>query len=99
MMVSPISRPRGSFRGAIIWRGEGMRNEEGMVLISPGMRGKVITRSENLLAHAARKAGLHMTAGPWVLVELENGFRLVVDSRAKVEKVRKELRRGAGRPA
>ncbi len=41
----------------IIWRGEEMRNEEGMILISPGMKGKVITRSENLLAHAARKEG------------------------------------------
>ena len=36
----------------IIWRGEGMRlrhDTEGLILISPGMRGKVITRSENLL--------------------------------------------------
>ena len=33
----------------ITWRGEGMRNEKDMVLISPGMKGKVITRSENLL--------------------------------------------------
>ena len=44
----------------IIWRGEGMRirdDKDGMILISPGMRGKVITRSENLLADAARKAG------------------------------------------
>ncbi len=46
----------------IIWRDEGMRNEEGIILISPGMRGKVITRSENLLAGAARKAGLPITA-------------------------------------
>ena len=30
----------------IIWRGEGIQNEEGMVLFSPGMKGKVITRSE-----------------------------------------------------
>ena len=70
----------------IIWRGDGMRirnDEEGMILISPGMKGKVITRSENLLAHAARKAGLPITAGPWVLVQFENGFRLVVDSRTR----------------
>ncbi len=40
-----------------------------MILISPGMKGKVITRSENLLAHAARKAGLPITSGPWLLVE------------------------------
>ncbi len=72
----------------IIWRGEGMRNEQGMILISPGMKGKVITRSENLLAHAARKAGLPIVAGPWVLVEFENGFRMVVDGRAKFERVR-----------
>ncbi len=53
---------------------------EGMILISPGMKGKVIMRSENLLARAVRKAGLPITAGPWVLVEFENGFRMVVDS-------------------
>ncbi len=64
-----------------------MRNEEGMILISPGMRGRVITRSENLLARAARKAGLPITAGPWALVEFENGFRLVVDSWEKFERV------------
>ena len=30
----------------------GIHNDtEGMILISPGMKGKVITRSENLLAH------------------------------------------------
>ncbi len=52
----------------IIWRCDGMRirnDKEGMILISPGTRGKVITRSENLLAHAARKAGMPITAGPW----------------------------------
>ena len=50
----------------IIWRGEGMRlrcDKEGMVLISPGMKGKVITRSENLLAHAA---GIPLDAGPGI---------------------------------
>ena len=72
----------------IIWRGEGRQNEEGMILISPGMRGKVITRSENLLAHAARKEGLPITARPWALVEFENGFRMVVDCRAKSERLK-----------
>ena len=49
----------------ILWRGDDMRirnEEEGMILISPGMKGKVITRSENLLADAARKAGLPIDA-------------------------------------
>ncbi len=49
----------------IIWRGEGMRmrnDKEGMILISPGMKGRVITRSENLPADAARKEGLPITA-------------------------------------
>ena len=64
-----------------------MQNEEGMILISPGMKGKVITRSENLLADAARKVGLPIAAGPWALMEFENGFRVVVDSRARVERV------------
>ncbi len=60
----------------IIWRGDGMRirnEEQGMILISPGMKGKVITRGENLLADAARQAGLPITAGPWA-VEFETGF-------------------------
>ena len=66
-----------------------IRNDkEGLILISPGMRGKVITRSENLLAHAARKAGLPIDAGAWALVEFENGFRLVVDTRVRLEKVK-----------
>ena len=64
-----------------------MQNEEGRILISPGMRGKVIRRSENLLAHAARKEGLPNAAGPWALVEFENGFRMVVDGRARFERV------------
>ena len=79
----------------IIWRGEGMRicnDTEGMMLISPGMKGKVITRSENLLAHTARKAGMSVDGGPWVLVEFENGFRMVVDSRARVERVKEQPR-------
>ena len=67
-----------------------MGNEDGMILISPGMKGKVITRSENLLAHAARKEGLPITAGLWALVEFENEFRMVVDSRARFQKVREE---------
>ena len=71
--------------GTIIWRDEGMRSEEGMVLTSPG-----ITRSENLLADAPRKAGLPITAGAYVVVEFENGFRMAVDSRARVEKVKDE---------
>ncbi len=67
-----------------------MRNEEGMIPISLGTRREVITRSENLLAHAARKTGLSITAGPWVLVEFENGFRMVVDSRARFERAKDE---------
>ena len=74
----------------IIWRGEGMKNQEGMILISPGMKGKVITRSENLVACSAMKAGSPITAGPWALVEFENGFRMVVDSRARFERVKEE---------
>ena len=31
------------------------------------------------------------TAGAYVVVEFENGFRMVVDSRAKVEKVRQAV--------
>ena len=39
-----------------------IRNEdEGMILIAPGMKGKVTTGSENLLAHAATRAGLPIT--------------------------------------
>ena len=51
----------------ILWRGDEMRvrnDTEGMIRIFPGMRGKVITRSENLLARAARRAGLTISAAP-----------------------------------
>jgi hypothetical protein len=40
-----------------------------------------------MLADAARKAGLPITAGPWALVNFENGFRMVVDNRAKFKTV------------
>ncbi len=56
------------------------------------MKGMVVTRSENLLARAARKAGLHITAGPWALVEFQSGLRMVVDSRARVERVKEQPR-------
>ncbi len=61
-----------------------IRNDrEGMILSWDERRGD----HENLLAHAARKAGLPTTAVPWALVELvENGFRMVVDSRAQFER-------------
>ena len=49
-----------------------MNNEEGVILIAPGMKGKVVTRSENLLARASGQAGMPITAGPWALVEFEN---------------------------
>ena len=52
----------------IIWRGEVMRNEEGAILLAPSLKGKVLTRSENLLARAGREAGLPITAGPSALV-------------------------------
>ena len=65
-----------------------MRNEEGAILLAPGLRGTVVARSENLLARTAEKAGLPIGAGPRALVKFENGFRMVVDSRAKVERVK-----------
>ncbi len=71
----------------IIWRGEGMRIEEGVILLAPGVKGTVVTRSEHLLADAATKAG-PISAGPWALVEFENGFRVVLDSRARFERVK-----------
>ncbi len=63
-----------------------MRNEEGVILISPGMKGKVSTRSENLLAHAARKAGLPIDAGPWVVVEFKNRFMVASRTGSEREK-------------
>ena len=79
----------------ITGRGEGMRirgDEEDMVLSAPGMKGKVITGSENLLAHAARKAGLPVTAGPYAVVGFENGFRMVLDSRTRFASVKCDSR-------
>ena len=64
----------------IIWRGEGLRirnDTEGMILISRGMKGKVIMRSENLLADAARQAGLPITLrgrGFWCSLRMGSGW-------------------------
>ena len=52
----------------------------------------MITRSESLLAHVARKVAAALTAAPWPLLEFENGFRMEVDSQASVEKPGEEPR-------
>ena len=61
----------------IIWQGEEIKEEDGPAIVSPGMKGKVISLHD----------GFHMdlvqggSVPPKVLVRFENGLSLLVDKR------------------
>jgi len=58
--------------------------------VSSGMIGKVITASDNPLAQQLKHAGLPIDAGPWALVEFENGAKLMVRDGMDFQKVREQ---------
>ncbi len=68
----------------IIWQG---KSHEDAIPLPPGTVGKVLKVSENRLAQEARELGLPITAGPWALVEFENGFQIVIVDRYEFERV------------
>ncbi len=69
----------------IIWQGEEIKSEDGPAIVSPGMKGKVISLHD----------GFHMdliqggSVPPKALVRFENGISQLVDQRYKWEKVSK----------
>ncbi len=68
----------------IIWRGEAIELEGQPAVVTPGMKGKVLSLHD----------GFHMdliqggSVPPKILVEFENGMRLMVDGRMKWERVK-----------
>ena len=70
----------------IVWQGEEIKPEGGPALVSPGMKGRVLSLHE--------AAHLDMIQGgsvpPKALVEFESGENLLVDKRMKWEKATKE---------
>ncbi len=74
----------------IIWQDAEFEiwDEQGNSSIFPGMKGKVIKLSDGLAPYILD--GRDTAVLPWALVEFENGFRVVVDSRSRFEKVKDE---------
>ncbi len=69
----------------IIWLGEEIKPEGGPALVSPGMKGRVLSLHE--AAHLDMIQGGHIPAR--ALVRFESGENLLVDKRNKWEKVSK----------
>ena len=69
----------------IIWQGAEIKSKDGPAIVSPGMKGQVISLHD----------GFHMdlvqggSVPPKALVQFENGMNLLVDQRHKWEKVSK----------
>jgi hypothetical protein len=78
----------------IIWQDEQISikdaQDQRTCIVSPGMVGKVIKRSDNPLAQQLKEEGVPINAGPWALVEFENGFKLMVREGIKFEKMREQ---------
>ena len=76
----------------IVWKGENVEVESGAgnekLLVSAGMVGKVVMTRENQLARQLKDEGIPIRASSWVLVEFENGMRMVIHSNMAFEKVR-----------
>ena len=69
----------------IIWQGEEIKSEDGPAIVSPGVKGEVISLHE----------GFHMdlvqggSVPPKALVQFESGENLLIDQRMKWSKVSK----------
>ena len=78
----------------IIWKAEqiSIKDDQGQstCIVSPGMVGKVIKRSDNPLAQKLKEEGVPIEAGPWALVEFENGMKLMVRMGMGFEKMREQ---------
>ena len=78
----------------IIWKDEqiSVKDDQGQrtCFVSPGMVGKVIKRSDNPLAQQLKKEGVPINAGPWALVEFENGMKLMVREGIQFDKIREQ---------
>ncbi len=67
----------------IVWRDEAIEKEHGAALVSPGMKGKVLSLHDGFHLDVAEVAPIP----PRAMVQFENGMRLMVDERMKWERV------------
>ena len=67
----------------IIWRGEAIELEHRAPLVSPGMKGKVISLHDGFHLYLIQGGSVP----PKAAVEFENGMRLMVDGRMRWERV------------
>ena len=66
-----------------IWQCEGIEVEGSSVLVSPGMKGKVISLHDGFHLDVIQGKAIPSKA----IVQFENGMRLMVDERMKWERV------------
>ena len=69
----------------IIWQGEEIKPEGGPAIVSPGMKGKVVSLHDGFHMDQVQEGSVP----PKALVQFENGISLLVDQRMKWEKVTK----------
>lgn len=76
----------------IVWKGENVRVGNGAgkenLFVSAEMVGKVVMTRTNSLARQLKDEGIPIRASSRVLVEFENGMRIVIHSNMAFEKVR-----------
>ena len=70
----------------IIWQGEEIKSENGLALVSRGMKGKVLSLHDGAHLDVVRGGSIPVRA----FVEFESGASLLVDKRHKWEKVSKK---------
>ncbi len=67
----------------IVWRDEAIEKEHGAALVSPGMKGEVLSLHDGFHLDVAEVAPI----SPRAMVQFENGMRLMVDERMRWERV------------
>ncbi len=72
----------------IVWRDEAVEAEGRPALVSPSMKGKVLSLHDGIHLDVAEVAPIP----PRAMVQFENGMRLMVDERMKWERVDEGVR-------
>ncbi len=67
----------------IIWRGEAIETEGGPALVSPGMKGKVISLHDGFHLDVIQGGSIP----PKAVVQFENDMTVMVDERMEWEKI------------
>ncbi len=67
----------------IVWRDEAIESEDGPAVLSPGMKGKVISLHDGFHLDVVQRDAIP----PKAVVQFENGMTLMVDERMKWERV------------